>query len=147
MPITNTYDLYNLSLSSDQPLVTAIITDIYNILAISVVNSTLGSAGSAGTAGSSGNFVSPNSFDYKLTNVLGGLSMLQSNRVVDRVLCILRAGGIRCTVKNVGVSPGPDTNLSTPYYTPWFNNVTAMLDTITVTWFSRTSQEYLKTYC
>lgn len=146
MPLQNSYDLYNLTLTSDQPLVTCIINDIYNILATSVVNSTIGSSGSMGTAGSSGTFVTPNSFDYNLMTVLTGVTMAQSNRVIDRVLCILRDGGIRCIVKNNPLAPGPDTNLSTPYYTPWFNNAYGSFNTITVTWFSRASQEYLKTY-
>ena len=79
MPLQNSYDLYNLTLTSDQPLVTCIINDIYNILATSVVNSTIGSSGSMGTAGSSGTFVTPNSFDYNLMTVLTGVTMAQSD--------------------------------------------------------------------
>lgn len=147
MAITNTYDIYNQTLTSDQPLVTLIINDIYNILATSVTNSTIGSSGTAGSAGTSASFTSANTFDYNLIPVLGGVTQLQSNRVIDRVLTVLRNGGIRCIAKNGPVGPGPDTNLSTPYYSPWFNNVTAQLTIITITWHSRSSQEYLKTYC
>ena len=127
-PIQNTYDLYNQTFTVDKPIADAVIAEIYDLLATNIA-------------------ANINTFDYLLTPLLGSLPMLQSNRIVDRVLCVLRDGGLRCKVKNVGVGPGPDTNLSTPYYSPWFNNVTAMLDTITITWFSRSSQEYLKTYC
>lgn len=126
--IKNTYDIYNQTFSIDQPIVNNILNEIYDQLAANIL-------------------INVQSFDYSLTTfITPEMTMIQSNRIIDRVLCVLRDGGLRAIVKNNPLYPGPDTNLSTPYYSPWFNNVTAQLNIISISWFSRNSQEYKKTW-
>ena len=127
MPIQNSYDIYNSTFNTDKSTVDIIVNEILTLLETNIA-------------------AEINSFDYSLlTHLPIETPLLKSNRIIDRVLCILRDKGIRATVKNNPLSPTPDSSLSTPYYTPWFNGL-AYYNTITIKWFSRNSSEFMKNY-
>ena len=126
--INNSYDIYNNTFSTDAPIVNSIVSDILTQLEINVA-------------------ANVQQFDYSLATYLPNTVPLpQSNRIIDRVLCILRDAGIRAYVNNTPSNPGPDNDTFQPGFTPWFNN-NVPYNNIHVTWFSRNTQEYMKTYC
>lgn len=125
MPINNVYDIYNSTFDTDNVIVKPIITDIMSVLNTNI-----------------GNNIS--TFDYDLSSAIGTLVMVQQNRIVDRILTTLRGNGIKVTIKP-SLPPNPDTDTS-PYTNPSFNNLTTNATVLTITWYNRTAQEFMKTY-
>ena len=126
MAINNVYDIYNSTFDSDNVIVQVIMADIMSTLATNITNNI-------------------SVFDYDLSPNTGTLPMIQQNRIVDRILCILRSQGIRARIKATSI-PNPDTD-TPPYSTPYFNNLSTNLSLITITWYTRNAQEFMKTYC
>lgn len=122
-PINNSYDLYNTTLAADQPFVDAAFTLVKSELETNVTNEVM-------------------EFDVDLAEVIDALEISQKNRVLDRVIFECRNNGIRCWVKGVAM----DTNDPT-FSRPNFNDLNNISNILRVEWYSRNSQEYLKTFC
>lgn len=126
-PTNNAYDIYNAFFTMDQPIVSSIVTAILDQLQVSVASNL-------------------STFDFSLIPFTGTLPLLQQNRVNERVLCILRAAGIRCQMKVTPLTP-QDPVCDTPYSGAWFNGLYSGFNLITITFYSRNVSEYLRTFC
>ena len=127
MPIQNIFDVYNNTFDLDSVIVNNIVSDLQALLATNIPLNIF-------------------KFDYSLLTWLPPeTNILQANRVVDRVLCIMRDAGIRIIVKNIPVSPGPYPCDFTPGFTPWYNNL-GQHNTLEINIHVRSSQEFMKTW-
>ena len=121
-----TYDIYNLTLAADKPFVDSIVNAVYVQLEQNINNGI-------------------NKFNFSLINYLYGLSLDQHNRIIDRVLCLLRNSGISVRISVTPLTP-QDMSDFNPFYTPFFNNLNNRLNLLSISNFTRLSSEYLKTY-
>lgn len=128
MAIDNSFDIYNATFNADKDIVESIVSAIKEQLETAIAEGT-------------------STFDFETSSYTEDLPAVQRNRINDRVICILRDGGIRARMKGTPSLLTPDPSTSYPQYTPYFNNLMNDLTLMTITWYSRNDQEYMKTYC
>lgn len=125
MAINNSVDIYNSTFNKDKPTVDEIIAAVKVELETNIENET-------------------QQFAFHLVPFIGEMEILQQNRIVDRVICILRDAGIRCSLRRNDI--GDSDTQNGDYFFPYFNYASQAYDYLHITWFSRKSQEYMKTY-
>lgn len=81
-------------------------------------------------------------FDYDTTEWIGTHDMLMQSRVTDQVIKYFKTRGIRVYVKNDIL-----LNLNTPlYFDGTYNLQGTNINILTVQWFIRENNEYMKSY-
>lgn len=128
------YDIYNFTLQNEQSYVDLIVDSIdYQIYTI--MNS-----------GNANSYISPAGsymFSYDTTEWIGSYDTFVQSRVTDQVIKYFRSRGIRVYIKN-----DIYINYNIPIYLAGsFNTQAANINVLTVEWFVREDNEYMKTYC
>lgn len=130
MPINNSYDIYNATLEQDKTIVELIIADIKEQLQINITNNI-------------------NKFDYDTEPTIGNLPLTQQNRIIDRILYHLRSAGIRVKIKSMVIPSQENSAIPEEIQitNPSFPFIGSEQYILTITWYTRNNQEYMKTYC
>lgn len=126
MAITNVFDIYNATLAADKPTVDAIVAAILVQLEESIA-------------------ANISVFDFDLIPYFVDMEGVKQNRIIDRVIATLRNAGIHVQVKSAPLTV-QDPTLDYPYYSQYFNNISTSLNMLTIKWYTRNSQEFMKTY-
>ena len=121
MPVNNSYDIYNATLNADKPTVDVIIEAIINELNINIQNNI-------------------STFEFDIAPYTLDMTIVQINRIMDRVIAILRDKGIKV---RLNITP---TSVIYPNYNGYFNSMSSSYTLLTISWYTRNSQEFMKTY-
>lgn len=124
-PIDNVFDIYNETFNKDKPTVDQIVEEIKAELEIKIGEEV-------------------NQFAYHLVPIIGEMPQLQQNRIVDRVMCILRDAGIRVQLRGSNLDDSDFNDIN--FFYPYFNGINTKYEYLHITWYSRNGQEYMKSY-
>lgn len=127
MAITNSNDIYNATRAQDQSVIDQIVAGVLAEIEIKIADNV-------------------NKFVYEVANFMTGLEQTQKNRIIDSVICILREKGIRASV-NITPNVVQEPAVINPFATAYFNNLNTEVTSLTIKWWTRNAQEYMKTYC